>query len=94
MNTEQQRDEILWKTAKKRASFKWHLISYVTVNAFLVAIWFFTSFQNEQMLYFWPIWPIMGWGLGLFFDYLEAYQGNKFFSAKEEYEKLKKQQGQ
>ncbi len=90
MTTEQQKDDLLWKTAKKRAAFKWQIISYLIVNAFLVAIWFYSSFTVGEAHYFWPIWPILGWGVGLAFSYADAYHSNQFFSAEKEYEKLKK----
>ncbi|MBP9213262.1 MAG: 2TM domain-containing protein, partial [Chitinophagaceae bacterium] len=41
---------------------------------------------------FWPIWPIIGWGIGLAFSYLDAYESNNFFSTQKEYETLKNQQ--
>jgi len=85
------RDDLLWQMAKKRAGFKWSLASYIFVNAFLIGIWYFTSANLEH---FWPIWPMLGWGLGLAFQYFSAYHGNQMFSAEEEYEKLKKQQSQ
>src|SRR3954451_13515346 len=43
-----------------RQSVRIHLAVYVAVNLFLVAIWAITGGG-----YFWPIWPILGWGLGL-----------------------------
>jgi len=89
MNTQPPRDERLWEIAKKRAAFKQHASVYFFVNAFLVAIWFFTSGPRS---YFWPMWPMLGWGLGLAFQYFDAYNNNKKFSAEEEYEKLKREQ--
>lgn len=86
-----QRDEHLWYLARKRAAFKWGLLSYVVVNLFLVAIWYMTTGPGN---YFWPKWVLLGWGVGLLFHYLEAYQGSRFVSAKREYEKLKKQNNQ
>jgi hypothetical protein len=38
-----------------------HAQVYVLVNAFLVVIWAVTDFGG----YFWPIWPILGWGLAV-----------------------------
>ena len=38
-----------------------HLVVYLSVLAFLVAIWFLTS----PFGYFWPVWPALGWGLAL-----------------------------
>jgi hypothetical protein len=85
MNTEQ-KDETLWRVAKKRAAFKWSLLSYIGINAFLVGVWYYTGAQ-----YFWPIWCMMGWGIGVAFQYFDAYHGDSFFSADKEYEKLKNQ---
>jgi hypothetical protein len=40
-----------------------HLRAYIAVNVMLVAIWALTGAG-----YFWPIWPILGWGVGLVAD--------------------------
>lgn len=48
------------KRLEKKNSFRIHLTTYAAVMAFLVGIWITTG-----MGYFWPIWPMMGWGLGL-----------------------------
>lgn len=45
---------------EERRAFQWHLLSYVVVNAALVLIWLLTGAD-----YFWPIWPMLGWGIGL-----------------------------
>jgi len=42
-------------------SFRAHAISYVLVMCLLVAIWALTSRGG----YFWPVWPMLGWGIGL-----------------------------
>jgi class 3 adenylate cyclase len=41
-------------------SFRIHLTVYLAVNLVLIAIWALTGGG-----YFWPIWPILGWGIGL-----------------------------
>jgi class 3 adenylate cyclase len=43
-----------------RQSFRIHLAVYTSVNLLLVAIW-----AAGGGGYFWPIWPILGWGIGL-----------------------------
>jgi hypothetical protein len=40
-----------------------HLRAYLAVNLMLVAIWALTGAG-----YFWPIWPILGWGIGIVAD--------------------------
>ena len=89
MNNEQTKDEALWGLARRRAAFKRSLITYIVVNIFLVAVWYFTSGSES---YFWPIWPVLGWGLGVAMQYAGAYHGNKIFTAEAEYEKLKLKQ--
>jgi len=88
MNTEQQKDEKLWRMAKARVEFRSSFISYFIVNAFFVAVWFFSSGPES---YFWPIWCMMGWGIGIAYQYFHAFHGNKITSTEQEYEKLKKQ---
>jgi hypothetical protein len=48
------------KRLKARRGFRQHLVTYAAVNGFLVVIWTITYGG-----YFWPVWPIAGWGIGL-----------------------------
>jgi class 3 adenylate cyclase len=41
-------------------SFKTHLTVYLLVNTLLIGIW-----AASGAGYFWPIWPILGWGIGV-----------------------------
>ena len=45
--------------------------------------------------YFWPIWPIMGWGIGLFFHWYGTYREKDITEAQiqAEIEQLRRQQG-
>lgn len=53
------------KRVKAREEFRQHLSAYVIVNAMLVGIWAVTG-QG----YFWPVWPMLGWGVGVAFHAL------------------------
>jgi len=53
---------------RKKRDFASHLLLYLVVNAFLVAIWAMTGAG-----YFWPIWSIVGWGIGVFFHGWDVY---------------------
>jgi DUF1707 SHOCT-like domain/2TM domain len=44
-----------------RKPFRAHAASYLMVMVFLVAIWLLTTPGG----YFWPVWPMLGWGIGL-----------------------------
>lgn len=52
----------------KRREFTAHIASYVFVNAIFVAIWAFTGAG-----FFWPVFPILGWGIGVFFHGWDTY---------------------
>ncbi|TAD90907.1 MAG: hypothetical protein EAY75_04120 [Bacteroidetes bacterium] len=78
--------------AKMRSKFKQGLAVYFVVNCFLVAVWFFTS-RGYGRSYFWPIWPILGWGLAVVLSYLRTYHTTDLFSAESEFKKLKEKQG-
>ena len=45
---------------KNRRGFVPHVIAYVAVNSLLVIAWWLSGGG-----YFWPIWIIGGWGIGL-----------------------------
>jgi hypothetical protein len=47
---------------RKRRELVAHLMVFLLVNAFLVLIWYATGAP-----FFWPVFPIFGWGIGLFF---------------------------
>jgi len=52
------------REARRRA--RWdseHVRAYLGVSVMLVAIWALTGAG-----YFWPIWPILGWGIGVVTD--------------------------
>lgn len=87
------KDPALWEIAKKRASFKGHLATYLIVNGFFWALWYFTGDHYGNNDFFpWPIWPTFGWGIGIAFHFAEAYIFPKSNSVENEYRKLKEQQ--
>ena len=62
------------KRLKKRRDFYNHLVAYVVVNSFLVLIWAVTSPHG----YFWPAWPLAGWGIGLVLNAWDVYRNEDF----------------
>ena len=71
-HAEQQLRERALAVLKKKRDFIAHLLAYLVVNGMLVTIWFTTSGHG----FFWPMFPILGWGIGLFFHGWEVYQGS------------------
>ncbi len=84
------KDDRLWRIARKRAEFKKSLYSYIIVNLFMWAIWWFTAGHVTGFTGIpWPLWVMLGWGLGLAKQYYDAYNGNKGDMTQKEYERLK-----
>lgn len=65
MTTEEARRKAAVSRLKAKRAFTQNVASYVIINSFLVALWFVTSNNDGQRGYFWPIWVILGWGIGL-----------------------------
>lgn len=86
-------DQELWYIARKRVAFKRHLAVYVAVHLFFWGIWWFTDARANEEEYSavpWPIFSMLGWGIGLFMNFLKAYVFNsRRSSIEKEYEKLK-----
>lgn len=59
---------------KKRRDFHAHLLVYTLFNATLVAVWFLT----DQHGFFWPVFFIGFWGIGVVMNAWEVYHGEDF----------------
>ena len=80
----------LWLVAKRRAKFKRSLSAYMLVIPFLWIIWYLRMPELSRYERFpWPIWPMLGWGLGLGIQYLNAYMFEVDSLEQREYDKLK-----
>ncbi len=62
-----QREAAIQRLRARRA-FHLHVTVYVAVNALLIVIWALTDRG-----YFWPIWPILGWGIALVIHYWAVF---------------------
>ena len=61
--------EQIRKRLKKQQEFTQFLTVWFGVSVMLTLFWLFTNAQA----FFWPIFPILGMGLGAFFQWREAY---------------------
>ncbi len=62
------------KRLKKRRDFSAHLLIYTLVNTFLVVIWALTDLHG----FFWPVFPIVGWGIGVVMNAWDVFRGDEF----------------
>ena len=90
-----ERDEALWRLAKKRVGFKNHFIKYIAVNLLFWLVWYFTDAQHERHGLPWPLFPTAGWGIGILVHYLAVYHTRDHSDRLEkEYQRLKKKEKQ
>jgi peptidoglycan/LPS O-acetylase OafA/YrhL len=66
------RDRAL-RRLKKRRDFHAHLLVYVLVNGFILAIWAATGSG-----FFWPVFLIVLWGIGVVMNAWDVYRGDEF----------------
>ena len=93
-----ERNPDVWKKAKARVGFRMHLRTYLIVNAGLWLIWAATnfglnSFGHNSYIFPWPIFPMLGWGIGLASHYFAVFHSNERSMIEEEYQKLMRSQG-
>jgi uncharacterized membrane protein len=68
MTDESERRAAAIRRLKAKRGFQIHAAVFVIINVLLVAIWASTGGG-----YFWPIWPFLGWGIGLAFHGWSVY---------------------
>jgi hypothetical protein len=71
--TDQVRERAINRLKKKRG-LQAHVLVYLMVNAFVVALWA----VNDSAGFFWPIFWIVGWGIGLVMNAWDVYRGDDF----------------
>lgn len=57
---------------KKKHDFHVHLVIYLMVNTMIVVVWAMTSHA-----FFWPIFILVGWGVGVVANAWDAYGGDE-----------------
>jgi 2TM domain len=67
--TDQELREQAVSQLKKKRDFSTHIFIYVAVNAMLIVIWAVTGSG-----FFWPVFPIAGWGVGLAANAWDVYR--------------------
>lgn len=52
------------RQAAARRGVRIHLVAYLAVSLLMIGIWLATA-MAVGVWYFWPAWPILGWGIGI-----------------------------
>ena len=82
--TEEERYYAAKKRVEEIKGFYGNLIAYVVVNIGLVVVNLLTS-----PAYLWFFWPMLGWGIGVFFHGLKVFNYMPFFGKEWEEKKIK-----
>jgi hypothetical protein len=62
---------------KKKRDFYAHLMVYVLMNAFVVVVWVMTGANT----FFWPVFLIVPWGIGVVMNGWDVFRGEDFTEA-------------
>lgn len=91
--TEEELRQRAEKIARDKVGFQVHFGIYLAVNAFLIALWYFTSVPFGSV-FPWFIFPLFGWGIGIVGHFIAAYRGEPYIATvtQREYEKLRRKQ--
>jgi hypothetical protein len=86
----EERNEKLWKLAKKRANTKRNGLIYLTIVLFLWLIWLSNNdFKfSSNMIYAWPKWPTLALAIAFVFEYIDAFYKDNDSLIEKEYNKL------
>jgi hypothetical protein len=57
---------------KKKRDLQAHAVVYTLVNTFLIVIWAMTGTG-----FFWPVFPVVGWGIGLAMNVWDVYRADE-----------------
>jgi hypothetical protein len=57
------------KQLRKKRDLQAHVLAYVMVNLLLNGIWLLSTPGG----FYWPIFPLLGWGIGLAFNLWDVY---------------------
>jgi len=68
MPTDEELREQAIQAIKRKRDFMAPLVAYCIVNIFLIILWYITGHG-----YFWPVWVIVPWAIGLAFNAWDAY---------------------
>ena len=73
------RRELAIKQLRRKRAFYTHLIVYLAVNTMLIVIWASLVLGGFiPSVIFWPIFPLVGWGFGLFMHGYTTFRGDVF----------------
>lgn len=62
-----------------KRGFRVHLTVYLAVNALLWVVWG-VVFANTDVWFPWPVFPLLGWGIGLGFHAWETFGRRRSFT--------------
>ncbi|MBL7886194.1 MAG: 2TM domain-containing protein [Flavobacterium sp.] len=84
INNEEERYYQAKKQVEEIKGFYGHLISFVIVNIGLLVLNLLTSPKH-----LWFFWPMLGWGIGLFFHGIKVFNFSPFFNKEWEERKIR-----
>ena len=64
--------QVAVRAIRRKRAFWGHCAAYAIVNGLFVVLWLVLGLTSGAW-FFWPIFPMAGWGIGLAFNAVSAY---------------------
>jgi hypothetical protein len=88
MTDEDERRAAAVARLREKRDLATHVVVYLVVNAALVGIWAVTGAG-----YFWPVWPLLGWGIGIVIHVYTVFIGERPISEASVQREMRRQGG-
>ena len=79
-------EQQIYEKARRRVAFRIHFITFILGTIINWLVWMVYPTQHV-----WPIWPTLGWGIGIASHYLGVFYPGSIFSVEKEIQKMIKQ---
>ncbi|MEM6262477.1 MAG: 2TM domain-containing protein [Bacteroidota bacterium] len=76
-------EQQIYERARRRVAFRIHFVAFIIGTLINWVVWLVYTTPH-----IWPIWPMLGWSIGITSHYLGAYHPGRLFSIEKEMQRI------
>jgi len=89
LNQQKQQPMNKYAIAQDRVKAEKEFYSNLTAYVIIIPFLFFVNYMSNGLDFLWFLFPMIGWGIGVLFHYMDAFEKNPLFSKRWEERKIK-----